>query len=77
MLIVIGRIIRELKIRRPPRKGWNSRNTADFAENIPPIRKPSKENWAVRSEDFVGCSGGWVRLLLLFFENGADSELGQ
>ena len=75
--IVIGRIIRGLRIRRPPRKGWNSKNTADFAGNIPLIRKPSKENWAVRGEVFVGCSDGWVELLLLFFETGADSELGQ
>jgi hypothetical protein len=74
---VIGRIIRGLRIRRPPRKGWNSRNTADFAGNIPPIRKPSKENWAVRGEVFVKCSDGWVKLLLSFFKTGADSELGQ
>jgi hypothetical protein len=74
---VIGRIIRGLRIRRPPHKGWNLKNTADFAGNIPPIRKPSKENWAVRSEDFVECSDDWVELLLPFFENGADSELGQ
>ena len=57
---MIGRIIRGLRIRRPPRKGWNSKNTADFAGNIPLIRKPSKENWAVRSEVFVECSDGWV-----------------
>ena len=74
---MIGRIIRGLRIRRPPHKGWNSKNTADFAGNIPPIRKPSKENWAVRSEVFVDCSDGWVELLLPFFETGADSELGQ
>jgi hypothetical protein len=40
---VIGRIIRGLRIRRPPHKGWNSKNTADFAGNIPRIRKPSKK----------------------------------
>ena len=74
---MIGRIIRGLRIRRPPRKGWNSKNTVDFAGNIPPIRKPSKENWAVRGEVIVECSGGWVWLLLSFFETGADSELGQ
>jgi len=74
---VIGRIIRGLRIRRPPHKGWNSKNTADFAGNIPPIRKPSKENWAVRSEVFVECSDGWVGLLLSYFEADADSELGQ
>ena len=74
---MIGRIIRGLRIRRPPHKGWNSRNTVDFAENIPLIRKPSKENWAVRGGIFVGCSDGWVELILLFFEAGADSELGQ
>jgi hypothetical protein len=49
---VIGRIIRGLRIRRPPHKGWNSKNTADFAGNIPLIRKLSKENWAVRREVF-------------------------
>ena len=59
---MIGRIIRGLKIRRPPRKGWNSRNTVNFAGNIPPIRKPNKENWAVRSEVVVECPGGWVGL---------------
>ena len=74
---MIGRIIRGLRIRRPPHKGWNLKNTADFAGNIPPIRKPSKENWVVGSEDFVACSDGWVELLHPFFENGADSELGQ
>jgi hypothetical protein len=75
---VIERIIRGLKIRRPPRKGWNSRNTADFAGNIPLIRKPSKENWAFRGEVVVGCPNGWlVGLFLPFFEAGADSELGQ
>ena len=74
---MIGRIIRGLRIRRPPRKGWNSKNTADFAGNIPLIRKLSKENWAVRGEVFVECSDGWVELLLPFFETGADSELGQ
>ena len=73
---MIGRIIRGLKIRRPPHRGWNSRNIADFAGNIPPIRKPSKENWAFRS-GFVECLDGWVELFLLFFEAGADSELGQ
>jgi hypothetical protein len=40
---VIGRIILGLRIRRPPHKGWNSKNTADFAGNILPIRKPSKK----------------------------------
>jgi hypothetical protein len=74
---VIGRIIRGLKIRRPPRKGWNSRNSVDFAGNIPPIRKPSKENWAVRSEVVIECPDGWAELFLPFFEAGADSELGQ
>jgi hypothetical protein len=74
---VIGRIIRGLRIRRPRQKGWNSKNTADFAGNIPPIRKPSKENWVVRSGVFVECSDSWVGLLLSFFETGADSELGQ
>ena len=74
---MIGRITRGLRIRRPPRKGWNSKNTADFAGNIPLIRKQSKENWAVRSEVFVECSDGWVELLLSLFEAGADSELGQ
>ena len=74
---MIGRIIRGLRIRRPPHKGWNSKNTADFAGNIPPIRKPSKENWVVRGEVFVECSDGGVELLLPFFETGADSELGQ
>jgi len=74
---VIGRIIRGLRIRRPPHKGWNSKNTADFAGNIPLIRKPNKENWVVRGEFFVECSDGWVGLLLSFFETGADSELGQ
>ena len=65
VLIVIGRIIRGLKIRRPPHRGWNSRNIADFAGNIPRIRKPSKENWAVRSEVFVECSDGRVEPLPL------------
>jgi len=55
---VIGRIIRGLRIRRPPHKGWNSKNTADFAGSIPLIRKLSKESWAVRGEVFVGCSDG-------------------
>jgi hypothetical protein len=40
---VTGRIIRGLKIRRPPRKGWSLKNTAGFAGNILPIRKPSKK----------------------------------
>lgn len=74
---MIGRIIRGLRIRRPPHKGWNLKNTADFAGNIPLTRKPSEENWAVRGEIFVDCSDGWVELLLLLFETGADSELGQ
>ena len=74
---MIGRIIRGLRIRRPPRKGWNSINTVGFAGNIPLIRKLSKENWAVRSEIFIKCSDGWVELLLSFFETGADSDLGQ
>jgi hypothetical protein len=74
---VIERIIRELRIRRPPHKGWNLKNTVDFAENILLIRKLSKENWVFRSEDFVECSDSWVELLLPFFEAGADSELGQ
>jgi hypothetical protein len=74
---VIGRIIRGLKIRRPPRKGWNSRNTADFAGNIPLIKKPSKKNWAVSGRVVIKCPDSWVGLFLLFFEVGADSELGQ
>ncbi len=74
---MIGRIIRGQKIRRPPRKGWNSRNTAGFAENIPPIRKPNKEIWAVRSEVVVECPGGRRSYSSPSFEAGADSELGQ
>jgi hypothetical protein len=74
---VIGRIIRGLRIRRPPHKGWNSRNTADFAGSIPPIRKPSKENWVFRSEVVIERPNGWVDLFLFSFEVGADSELGQ
>ena len=74
---MIGRIIRGLRIRRPPHKGWNSKNTVDFAGNIPLIRKLSRGNWAVRSEVFVKCSDGWVELLLSLFEAGVDSELGQ
>jgi hypothetical protein len=70
VLIVIGRIIRGLKIRRSPRKGWNSRNTADFAENIPPIRKPSKENWAVRRGVVVECPDGLVGLFLPYIRLG-------
>jgi hypothetical protein len=77
VLIVIERIIRGLKIRRPPRKGWNSKNTVDFAGNIPLTKKPSRENWAVRSEVVVEWSDGWMGLFLPFFEAGADSELGQ
>jgi len=52
---VIGRIIRGLRIRRPPHKGWNSKNTVDFAGNIPPIKKPSKKSWVVRSGVVVEC----------------------
>jgi hypothetical protein len=55
---VIGRIIRGLKTKRPPRKGWNSRNTAGFAGSIPLIRKPSKENWVVWSGVVVECIDG-------------------
>jgi len=52
---VIGKIIRGLRIRRPPHKGWNSKNTVDFAGSIPLIRKLSKEGWEIWGEVVVEC----------------------
>jgi hypothetical protein len=78
VLIVIGRIIRGLKIRRPPRKGWNSKNTVDFAGNIPHIRKLSKKIGRLGVRLLLNALRvGWNYSLPSFFEAGADSELGQ
>ena len=43
MRIVIEKIIRILKIKRPPLKDWNSRSIVNFVENTPLIRKQNKE----------------------------------
>ena len=43
VLTVIGKIILIRKIKRPPRKGWNLRNTVGFVESTLPIRKQNKE----------------------------------
>ena len=53
--IVIEKIIRILKIKRPPLKDWNSRSIVNFAENTPLIRKQNKE----KSDGWESVAGVW------------------
>ena len=75
VLTVIEKTIRIRKIKRPPRKGWNLRNTVDFVESILPIRKQNKE----KSEGRESGVNVWHRagIFIPLPTAGGDSVIGQ
>ena len=75
VLTVIEKTIRIRKIKRPPRKGWNLKNTVGFAENTLPIRKQNKE----KSEGRESGADVWHRtgMFIPLPMAGADSVIGQ
>ncbi len=75
VLTVIEKTIRIQKTKRPPRKGWNLKNTVGFAESTLPIRKQNKE----KSEGRGSGANAWYRagIFIPLPTAGADSVIGQ